>query len=64
VGVARFFEDFTESRTKNPNSNFNGLKDNLGMIEIAVALLPVLCYFRRTIIASFQIKKIIQIECS
>ena len=64
VGVARFFEDFTESRTKNPNSNFNGLKGNLGMIEITVALLPVLCYIRRTIIASFQIKKIIQIECS
>ena len=63
VGVARFFENFTESQTKKPNSDFNGFKGNSGIIENSVAL-PVLCYIRRTIIASFQIKKTMQIECS
>ena len=54
VGVARFFENFTESQTKKSNSDFNGFKGNSGIIENSVAL-PVLCYIRRTIIASSQI---------
>ena len=57
------FYNFTESRSKKPNSDFNGLKGNLGIIENSVAL-PVLCSIRRTTIASFQIKKTMQIECS